>query len=158
MSSVDLQVPKLAAHQQIYGNPGGFNDLKKTAREDQKEALRPVAEQFEALFVAQILKEARKVKFDDGFLDGGQGDFYKDWYDQQLSQILGSKGSLGLADKIVEDLAPKLPTMSKEDYRLYLEQKNQAAGLAENAPPQQKPLTTADSLAIRQLQQRPLEE
>ncbi|MDG6777602.1 rod-binding protein [Thiomicrorhabdus sp. zzn3] len=106
---------------QNYADIGALNDLKKQAREDERAALRPVAEQFEALFVQQILKEARKVSFDDGWLDGNQGDFYKDWYDKQLAQDLAAKGTLGFADNIVEQLAPrdqgvsKWPTEAKAD-------------------------------------------
>lgn len=161
MSGMDLQVPKLEAYQQIYGNGGSFNDLKQTAKHDQREALRPVAEQFEALFLSQILKEARKVKLDDGWLDGDQGSFYQDWYDRQLSQVLSTKGSLGLADKIVEELAPKLPTVSKSDYKDLLnqgskhegpKQESQESTQVEDAQAKQNITsvqTTADSLALR---------
>lgn len=92
-----------------YTDIGALNDLKREAREDQKSALRPVAQQFEALFVEQILKEARKVSFDDGWLDGEGGDVYKDWYDKQLAQDLSAKGTLGFADNLVEQLAPRDP-------------------------------------------------
>ncbi|WP_127470440.1 rod-binding protein [Thiomicrorhabdus aquaedulcis] len=98
----------LKAHNN-YTDVGALNDLKQQAREDQRAALRPVAEQFEAIFVQQILQEARKVSFDEGWLEGGQGDFYKDWSDKQLAQNLSSKGTLGFADNIVEQLAPSLP-------------------------------------------------
>jgi len=98
----------LQAHQN-YVNIQGLNELKQKAREDQRSALKPVAEQFEAIFVQQIFKEARKVSFDDGWLDGNQGDFYKDWHDKQLAQDLAAKGTLGFADKIVEDLLPSIP-------------------------------------------------
>lgn len=91
----------------------GLNDLRQQAREDQKAALRPVAEQFEALFLQQVLKESRKVSFDDGWLDGKEADTYKEWYDQQLAQDLSSKGSLGFADKIVEQLAPQIGLQAK---------------------------------------------
>ena len=94
---------------QLVTDVQALNGLKQTARKDQAKALRPVAEQFEALFIDQIMKEARKVKFDDGWLDGGQSDFYQQWHDQQLSQELSTKGSLGLADLIVKQLAPTLP-------------------------------------------------
>lgn len=93
-----------------YADIGALNELKREAREDQKSALRPVAQQFEALFVEQILKEARKVSFDDGWLDGEGGDVYKDWYDKQLAQDLSSKGTLGFADNLVEQLAPRDPS------------------------------------------------
>jgi len=151
MSSLDLQTPKLEAYQQIYGNGSAFNDLKKTAREDQQAALRPVAEQFEAMFLNQILKQARKVKFDEGFMDGEGSEFYKDWYDQQLSQNLATKGSLGLADKIVEQLSQKMPPMSAEQYHQQLINNKEKAqsDLKELSKTQQ---TTADRLALRELQ------
>lgn len=151
MSSLDLQVPKLEAYQQIYGNGNAFSDLKKTAREDQQAALRPVAEQFEAMFLNQILKQARKVQFDDGFMDGKDADFYKDWYDQQLSQGLATKGSLGLADKIVEQLSQTLPTMSAAQYheQLIKNKENAQSDLKELPKIQQ---STADRLALRELQ------
>lgn len=109
MSALNLNPHQTSSTQNYhnYTDVGALNDLKRQAREDQQSALRPVAEQFEALFVQQVLKEARKVTFDDGWLDGDSGDFYKDWYDKQLSQDLSSKGTLGFADKIVEQLTPK---------------------------------------------------
>jgi len=97
--------------QQNYTNIQGLEELKKKAREDQRSALKPVAKQFEAIFVQQVFKEARKVSFDDGWLDGNQGAFYKDWHDKQLAQDLAAKGTLGFADKIVEDLLPSIPAV-----------------------------------------------
>lgn len=96
-----------------YMNLQGLNDLKAKAREDERAALRPVAEQFEALFLQQVLKESRKVSFDEGWLDGKDTDTFKDWHDKQLSQDLSAKGSLGFADKIVEQLAPKIGLQAK---------------------------------------------
>ncbi|WP_319381913.1 rod-binding protein [Thiomicrorhabdus sp.] len=92
-----------------YTDLQGFESLKGQARQDQQQALKPVAEQFEALFLQQVLKAARQVKFDDGFLNGGQTDFYQDWFDKQLAQDLATKGSIGLADKLVEQLSPAIP-------------------------------------------------
>ncbi len=98
-----------------YTDVNALSDLKKKARDDQESALRPVAEQFEAIFVQQVLKEARKVSFDDGWLDGGQGDFYKDWSDKQLSLNLSSKGTLGFADNIVEQLGKSIRPVKKTE-------------------------------------------
>lgn len=97
---------------QNYANIQGLDSLKQQAREDERSALKPVAQQFEALFVQQVLKEARKVSFDEGWLDGNQGDFYKDWHDKQLAQDLAAKGNLGFADKIVEQLSPSIPMVA----------------------------------------------
>jgi flagellar protein FlgJ len=109
--TLDSLQPNQSSSVQSYHNYTDVNalsDLKKKARDDQESALRPVAEQFEAIFVQQILKESRKVSFDEGWLDGGQGDFYKDWSDKQLSLNLSSKGTLGFADNIVEQLGKSI--------------------------------------------------
>ncbi|QCU91155.1 flagellar biosynthesis [Thiomicrorhabdus sediminis] len=100
---------------QNYVNIQGLDKLKQQAREDQKSALMPVAQQFEALFVEQVFKESRKVSLDDGWLDGNQGDFYKDWHDKQLAQDLAAKGTLGFADKIVEQLAPSITNLENKN-------------------------------------------
>lgn len=109
MSNLDIQAGTAQVDgAKSYMNLQGLNDLRQKAREDERAALRPVAEQFEALFLQQVLKESRKVSFDEGWLDGKDADFFKDWHDKQLSQDLSAKGSLGLADKIVEQLAPEI--------------------------------------------------
>ncbi|MDX1795491.1 MAG: rod-binding protein [Hydrogenovibrio sp.] len=144
---------QMQAYQQIYANPNTFNDLKQKAREDAQSALKPVAEQFEALFVSKILKEADKVKFDDGWLDGDQGKFYKDWYNQQMAQTVSAKGSLGLADMIVKQLSPKLPSVSAANYEATLEQKRHAASATTQQTTAQTSATemptTSDMLAMR---------
>lgn len=152
MAELNLQSPQMMAHQQVYGDANGLNQLKQIAREDQAEALRPVAEQFEALFLSQILKESRNVKFDDGWLDGNHADFYKDWHDSQLSQSISSKGSIGLADKIVEQLAPSLQNVSKSFNQMGIigtESTTQPQKIQQRQP-DSSVVTTAESLALRQ--------
>ncbi len=129
---------------QVYTDTQALNDLKIKAREESESALRPVAEQFEAIFVEQILKESRKVKLDDGWLDGDKADFYKDWHDKQFAQSISAKGGLGLADIIVEQLAPKHPVMSQEAYEAH--RKNMKDGPQEQV---MKPLTTQNNLDLR---------
>ncbi|MCF6346104.1 MAG: rod-binding protein [Thiomicrorhabdus sp.] len=116
ISNINSMQPNQASYTEAhhnYADLAALGDLKIKAREDQASVLRPVAEQFEALFVQQILKEARKVSFDDNWLDGNQGDFYKDWYDKQLSLNLSAKGTLGFADNIVKQLSQGIPEMVK---------------------------------------------
>lgn len=124
MDALSLNQPRID-NAKNYMDLQGLNDLKQQAREDERAALRPVAEQFEALFLNQVLKESRKVSFDEGWLDGKDTDFFKDWHDKQLSQDLSSKGSLGFADKIVEQLAPQLDKQARniEDAQRILAQK-----------------------------------
>ena len=112
LTTTSNQQAQPQAHQN-YANVNGFSQLKQQAREDQAAALKPVAQQFEAIFVQQMLQEARKVSFDEGWLDGNQGDFYKDWSDKQLAQDVAAKGTLGFADNIVKQLAPSIPAVSQ---------------------------------------------
>lgn len=129
---------------QVYTDTQALNDLKIKAREDSESALRPVAEQFEAIFIEQILKESRKVKLDEGWLDGDKTDFYKDWHDKQFAQSISAKGGMGLADIIVEQLAPKHPVMSQEAYEAHRSKMKE--GAQEKV---MKPLTTQNNLDLR---------
>jgi|GEM_PF-1816033 flagellar protein FlgJ len=140
----------LKAYQQIYSSPNNLNELKLEAKKNQQAALKPVAQQFEALFLSQILKEASKVKFDNGWLDGGQADFYKDWYNQQIAQELSTKGSLGLADMIVKQLAPKNPSMKPTDLKANFHQEGNALNVLTGKEGQAvQTMTTASNLASR---------
>lgn len=132
-----------------YTDINALNDLRKEAREDERAALRPVAEQFEALFVQQVLKEARKVSFDDNWLDSQGGDTYKDWYDKQLSQDLSAKGTLGFADKLVEQLAPKHDTIPVSEFKALRER--EANGPQQTPTAEQSPASTHQALAIRNI-------
>lgn len=147
----DLIAPStdLKAYQQIYSSPNNLNQLKQEAKTNQQAALKPVAQQFEALFLSQILKEANKVKFDNGWLDGKQTDFYKDWYNQQLAQDLSSKGSLGLADMIVKQLAPKDPSLKPTDLKVNFHHEASPSVQVNNDGLAVKTMTTADNLALR---------
>lgn len=148
----DLIAPStdLKAYQQIYSSPNNLNQLKQEAKNDQRAALKPVAEQFEALFLSQILKEADKVKFDNGWMDGKQMDFYKDWYNQQIAQDLSSKGSLGLADMIVKQLAPQTPGQKPGELKPNFHHAERSTNVPENVDAQAtKVMTTANNLALR---------
>lgn len=109
----------------IYTNLQGLEDLKRQAREDQRAALKPVAQQFEALFLEQILKQSRQVKLDDGWLEGSHIDTYYDMYDKQLAQDLSAKGSLGFADQIVEQLTSDIPNLDEGKTEAWLAQQQQ---------------------------------
>lgn len=135
----------------IYTNLNAFEDLKRQAREDQHAVLKPVAQQFEALFVEQILKNSRKVKLDDGWLDGSQADTYYDMYDKQLAQEIATKGSLGFADQIVKQLSSGLPTLDGEKKQQWLEQ--QTKQIDEKLA--SSPSTTQQALAMRKINPLP---
>jgi peptidoglycan hydrolase FlgJ len=77
--------------------------------------LAEVSQQFEAIFVRQMLAEARKTHFGDDSLLGGQGmDTFRQMQDDRFAQIAAERGSFGLGKMIEAQLArqvaPPAPT------------------------------------------------
>ena len=84
----------------------GLTDLKRQVRENSPQALKAAAQQFEALFLQIVLKSMREATPHDGIFDSDQSRMYESLLDQQLAQVLSSKGSgTGLAAMIEKQLA-----------------------------------------------------
>lgn len=102
----------------VANDVGAVGSLRKLAQQDKEQALRAVAKQFEAIMMQQMLKSSRETSFDDGGFSEGESssmDSYREWRDEQLSQNLSTKGSLGLADMLVKQLLPKDKQTPKTD-------------------------------------------
>ncbi|KDM93038.1 flagellar assembly peptidoglycan hydrolase FlgJ [Photobacterium galatheae] len=95
-------------------DPGFINDLANLDRlragikgKGDKENLRAAAEQFEALFTQMLFKSMRQANevFESDLMSSSNTKFFEEMRDQQMSSELSARGSLGLADLIVEQLA-----------------------------------------------------
>lgn len=89
-----------------------FAAQKKDARENDPEALKAAAKQFEALFAQMLLKSMRDASGGEDILGGGeQGDLYRDLFDRQLALSLAENGNngrgLGIAEMMVRQLTPR---------------------------------------------------
>jgi len=74
-----------------------------------RERLTEAAQQFEAIFVRQMLAAARSADFGGDELFGGQGeDTFREMRDSQFAQIASETGALGLAKSIAAQLANHL--------------------------------------------------
>ena len=62
--------------------------------------LSQVAEEFESLFVSQMLKQAHKSKLADGIFDSSSQKTYQSLLDQEWSRKLSSNASFGIAEAI----------------------------------------------------------
>ncbi len=103
---------------EVYSNLQGLQKLKGLSHKDEKTALKAVAKQFEALFLEMMLKQSQKVNFDDeGMMSSERTQFFQTWHYEQLAQDVASKGSIGLADQLVEQLTPKQPVVTPEQYQ-----------------------------------------
>lgn len=83
----------------------GFSSLKSLSKTDPKRGLTAAAQQFEAMFIHQMLKGMRDTIPQDGmFGQSSQSQMYQGMMDQQWSQALSEKG-IGIADMIVSSMS-----------------------------------------------------
>lgn len=92
-----------AIHGQFALDLAGLERLKQRAAEDPRQGMREAAEQFEALFLNQVLKSMRDATPRSGLVDSQQLRFHESLFDQQLSQHMAGQG-LGLADALIREL------------------------------------------------------
>ncbi len=102
------------ASQQNYLDFDALSQLKTEAKKDAKSALKEVASEFETIFVKMMMKSMRSASFGDELFDSESAKFYRDMYDDQLSQNLSKNGGIGLADVLVKQLERYVPDQTAE--------------------------------------------
>ena len=68
--------------------------------------LKNVAEQFESIFVYQMLKQARQSKLAEGIFNSEAQDTFNNMLDIEYSQILSKKNNFGIADALIKQFEP----------------------------------------------------
>jgi murein DD-endopeptidase MepM/ murein hydrolase activator NlpD len=82
-----------------------------TSAAKQKSELKKVAQEFEAVFVAHMLKVMRETIDESGLLEGGFGkSIYTEMFDQEVSLDLAKRGTLGIADILYKNLSTRIDT------------------------------------------------
>ena len=76
-----------------------------TKKPDRTANLREVAEQFEAIFINQILKQARETKLADDLFGSSATSTYEELLDTQTSEDIASHVKLGIADALVRQFS-----------------------------------------------------
>lgn len=94
-----------------YFDLNGLQALKNKAGQDSKQALEPVARQFESMMLDIMLKSMRAsvVENEDGIGSSEATHFYRDMYDHQLALHLSENGGIGIADMLIQNLQKTLP-------------------------------------------------
>ncbi len=93
-----------------YHDLSSLNDIRALASKDKVGAIRQAAQQFESVFMGMLMSSMRKANQtfeEDNPLNSQATGFYRDMYDSQLTAELSKKGTLGLADLMVQQLAPE---------------------------------------------------
>lgn len=81
--------------------------IKLNARtDDQAAQLRKVAEDFESVFLYQMLKQMRNSIHKEDMFHGGAGeDIFTEMLDEEFSKRMASRGSVGIADMLFRQLS-----------------------------------------------------
>jgi len=82
---------------------------------NEREQLAEVASQFEAIFVRQMLAEARKTNFGSDLFDSQGVDTFRTMMDERVADIIAENGTLGFGKSIVDQLAQHLGPATAEN-------------------------------------------
>ena len=81
------------------------NSKNLNANSDTVEGLQNVADQFEAIFLETLLRQARESKLSDGFFDSKADDNFEQMFDQELAKSSSKLVDIGIADAIVRQMS-----------------------------------------------------
>ena len=91
-------------------NDKNINLLEKQKNDKELEV---VADQFESIFVFQMLKQARQSKLAEGIFSSESQDTFNNLLDIEYSQILSNKNNFGIADALIKQFQSHV--VSKKD-------------------------------------------
>ncbi|HEY5762409.1 MAG TPA: flagellar assembly peptidoglycan hydrolase FlgJ [Rhodocyclaceae bacterium] len=97
---------------QLAADAKSLNDMRTLARTSPREGVRVAAQQFEAYFLQMVMKSMRDATPSDGLFDSDQSRMYTGLLDQQLTQSLSSRGTVGFARMIEAQLAAQLERLA----------------------------------------------
>ena len=73
-----------------------------------KMSLNEVAQEFESLFINQMLKSARSAKLADGLMDSEAFETYQSLLDQEYSKTLAKNHNFGIAEGLVRQFEKRV--------------------------------------------------
>ena len=83
--------------------------LQQNSVSDDKEALAEVADQFEAIFIENLLKQARSSKLSDGLCDTDADDNFVEMFDKELANTSSKMVDIGIAEAIIRQMTISKP-------------------------------------------------
>ncbi|MEA1031642.1 flagellar assembly peptidoglycan hydrolase FlgJ [Pseudomonas sp. N-137] len=127
----------------ISGDSGSYSDLNrlnqlKVGDKNSDGNLRKVAQEFESLFIGEMLKSMRAATESmgkDNPLNTAEAKQYQEMYDQQLAVSMSREGGgIGLADVLLRQMSKNKPLVSGEAATLSAGKQEQALDEAVKAP------------------------
>ena len=86
------------------------NKLVSNLEGGKNKELRDVAEQFESIFIHQMLKQARQSKLAEGIFNSEAQDTFNNMLDMEYSEILSTKNNFGIAEALIKQFQPHVYT------------------------------------------------
>ena len=74
---------------------------------DKNNDLKAVANQFEAIFLEMLLKQARESKLSEGLFDTNADDNFVQMFDAELAKSSSELVDIGIAEAIVKQMSPR---------------------------------------------------
>ena len=75
-------------------------DTNKSNSDKKLKELKEISNQFESIFINQILKQARKNKIENGLFDSDAINTFNSLIDEQYSEILSKKTNFGISEAL----------------------------------------------------------
>lgn len=104
---MQLQRPITSSDVASYTDLNRLGNLKYGEQRDSEENIRKVAQEFEALFIGEMLKAMRSandVLADDNLFNTNESKTYRDMHDQQLAVTMAQGKGIGMADVLVRQM------------------------------------------------------
>jgi peptidoglycan hydrolase FlgJ len=78
--------------------PSAGSDTPRT------EAVRHAAQEFEAVFLAQVLGTMTQGMAGDDLLGEGQDDVFRDMLNEEIAKLISRSGGIGVADAVLREM------------------------------------------------------
>ena len=82
-----------------------FQTIKRASLNNPSEELQAVADQFEAIFLEMLLKQARDSKLSDGLFENNADDNFVQLFDRELAKSSSEKVDIGIAQAIINQMS-----------------------------------------------------
>ena len=76
------------------------SEINKINSDKKLKELKEISNQFESIFINQILKQARKNKIENGLFDSEAISTFNSMIDEQYSEILSKKTNFGISEAL----------------------------------------------------------
>lgn len=102
-----MQLPQNHIAQGTYTDLNRLHRLKVGEERDGEANLRQVAQEFESLFISEMMKAMRSANdvLADDLFNSNESKTYRDMYDQQMAVTLAQGKGMGMADMLVQQMS-----------------------------------------------------